>query len=298
MRGAYKWLELGGGAGILGADLKANPEIALVVHACDRYRLLFEGFEHFFNRNWPDARGINYYFMTEEIDYSSARFACVKTGRAEWSDRLRAGLERLREPFVIYLQEDMWLNRPVDAALLDGLLAFTLAENPALLKLHSSEVYRTKPTGKIFGGLRLAELDNRHSKFLMSHQASIWRREFLISQLWKNEHPWRNERKGTKRLKRLGVPIFQIDLFAENGKPAINDNPSAELRSEYQAVSVNGALNANAQPFIAELSASPDAALSEYGRRLHHHFVNGLTHDGLPRPKKPGFIKKYFSFLR
>lgn len=273
-------------------------EIALVVHACDRYRLLFDGFSHFFHQHWPATNRIQCYFLTEEMDYPSPGFTNLKTGRAEWSDRLRMGLEQLAEPFVIYLQEDMWFNRPVPGPLLAELLDFTLAEKPQLLKLHSSEVYHTQPTEKVFGGLRLARVDNQKSKFLMSHQASIWQREFLISQLAVGEHPWRNERKATKRMRRLNPPIFQIDLFAENGKPALNDNPSAAARSEYQAVSVNGMLNTNALPFITELLAAPAAPLRAYGRRLQHHFDQRLTHDGLPPPKKPGFMKKYLSFFR
>jgi hypothetical protein len=131
----------------------------------------------------------------------------------------------------------------------------------------------------------------------MSHQPSVWNREFFISQLNRNEHPWRNERAATRRLKKLDPPLYQIDLLAENGKPPINDNVSNEFRSEYQSVSVNGRLNANARPFIGELMKSDDPDLSAYGRRLQHHFVHQITHDGLPPPKKTGAFKKYFSFL-
>ncbi len=270
--------------------------MALVVHACDRYQILFQGFEHFFRQYWPDLAGVNLYFLTEVIDHPSARFTNLKTGKGEWSDRLRVGLQQLAEPFVIYLQEDMWFNRPVNISVLTEVLDYAVAEKLPLLKLHSSEVYHTHSAGKIIGGLQLARLDNRASKYLMSHQPSIWNREFLISQLSKNEHPWRNERKGTKRLKYLNLPLYQIDLLAENGKPAINENVSVEFRSEYQSISVNGMLHDNALPFIEELMKSSDQEASVYGRRLQHNFANRLTHDGLPKPKKAGFMKTFFSF--
>jgi hypothetical protein len=283
---------------------KAEPlkneknEIALVVHACDRYRMLFKGFEYFFKKNWPAVKGINFYFLTEDIDYHSDLFANIKTGQAEWSDRLRAGLQQLSEPLVIYMQEDMWFKKPVDEKILKEILDFVMAENPLLLKLHSSEVYQTHPTGKIFGGLLLSRLSNQASKYLMSHQVSIWNRKFLVSQLLRNEHPWRNERKATKRLKKLDLPLYQIDLLAENGKPAVNKNISNAFRSEYQTVSVNGTLNDNALPFIEELVASDDGELSAYGNQLKHNFSHRLTHDGLPRPRRVGFIKKIFHFSR
>lgn len=268
------------------------------MHACDRYEILFKGFKHFFKKYWPEMDGINLYFFTENIPYHSTLFKNIKTGKAEWSDRLRVGLQQLSEPFVIYLQEDMWFNQPVNKKILDETLDFTIAEELLLLKLHSSEVYQTSPTGKIIGGLQVAKLDNAASKFLMSHQPSIWNREFFASQLSKNEHPWRNERKATKRMKKLDPPIYQIDLLAENGKPAINGNVSNEFRSEYQSVSVNGMLNNNSLSFIEELMNSDDKELSAYGSRLQHNFVHQVTHDGLPKPKKTSVLKKCFSFLR
>jgi hypothetical protein len=159
-------------------------------------------------------------------------------------------------------------------------------------------VYQTNPTGKIIGGLQVARLDNAASKYLMSHQPSIWNREFFISQLPKNEHPWRNERKATRRMKKLDSPLYQIDLLAENGKPAINGNVSNEFRSEYQSVSVNGMLNDNSLPFIKELINSDDKDLIAYGSRLQHNFTRQVTHDGLPKPKKTSALKKCFSFFR
>ncbi len=268
------------------------------MHACDRYELLFKGFEHFFKKCWPQTERINFYFFTENLHYDSALFKNIKTGKAEWSDRLRVGLEQLAEPLVIYLQEDMWFNQPVNEKILDEVLDFAIAEGLLLLKLHSSEVYQTHPIRKIIGGLQVAKLDNGASKYLMSHQPSIWNREFLVSQLLKNEHPWRNERKATKRMRKLDPPLYQIDLLAENGKPAINSNVSDELRSEYQSVSVNGMLHDNSLPFIKELINSGDPELRGYGGRLQHNFLNQVTHDGLPKPKKSGVLKKCFSFLR
>jgi len=129
----------------------------------------------------------------------------------------------------------------------------------------------------------------------MSHQISLWDRNFLISQLPQNEHPWRHERKGSKRLKALGIPIYQIDLFAENGKPSIYKNEDESYRSEYQTISLNGMLNDNVVPFITEMIESNDLGIREYGKKLLNNYENGVTHDGLPKPRKVGLIKKIFS---
>jgi hypothetical protein len=276
---------------------QTTAKAALVVHACDRYQLLFRGFEYFFKQHWPDLESIHLYFLTEEIDHPSERFTNLKTGKAEWSVRLRVGLQQLSEPLVIYMQEDMWLIRPVDKNVLGEVVNFASAENLRLLKLNSSNVYRTRPTGKVISGLAVSQLGN-DAKYLMSHQPSVWNREFLLTQLTRSESPWRHESMGTKRLRKLNLPIYQIDLLAENGHPSVNDNPSDGCRGEYRTISFNGILNGHVGPFLKELMKSADPEIIAYAQRLQHNFINQLTHDGLPRPKKPRFWKRVFSFGR
>lgn len=130
----------------------------------------------------------------------------------------------------------------------------------------------------------------------MSHQVTIWEKEYLIQQLRKGEHPWRNERKGTKRLKALNPEIFHIDYFAENGTPAINKNDNPILRSEYQAASINGMLHGNVPPFVTELAASEH--LKNYAATLQYNFENGITHDGKPKPRKVDIFKRIKNWIK
>lgn len=271
----------------------AERTIAIVVHACDRYELLYKGFSHFFSRHWPtDTRISGYYFLTEEKTYDQPPFKNIKTGKGEWSDRLKRGLEQIPEPYVLYLQEDMWLTADVPAGTLNKIVDFTLAKKPLLFKLNSSEVFKTKPTDTLFNGLRLSVLDNKQSEYLMSHQASVWDKDFLMQQLAPGEHPWRNERKGTKRLRKLNPEIYHIDLLSENKKPPINNNDSNAAMGGYMTVSVNASLNEFSPPFIAALRDSGDKELITYAAKLHHNYTHQLTHDGKEKPRKEGIIKK------
>lgn len=264
--------------------------IAVVVHACDRYELLFEGFLHFFCQHWPVNTNISaYYFLTEEKDLQSNLFRNIKTGKGEWSDRLRKGLEQIPEPYILYLQEDMWLTKDIAAQTLNKIIDFTLKYQPLLFKLNSSEVFKTKPTDTIFDGLRVSLLDNKASEYLMSHQASIWNKAFLMEQLAPKEHPWRNERKGTKRLRKLNPAIYHIDLLSENGKLPINMNAPDARFGGYMTISVNASLNEYAPPFIEKLK---QAGKTAYASKLEYNLAHQLTHDGKPKPRKESSIKK------
>jgi hypothetical protein len=275
-----------------------NRNIALIVHSCDRYELLYKGFDFFFSKYWDFGIECNYYFATEEKTATINGFENVRSGKGEWADRLAFLLkEKISEKYVLYFQEDMWLNKEVNARFFNQLFELTLKNNWQQVKLHSSEVYNTIATDYFIEGFQLSKIDNKTSDFLMSHQVTLWNKDFLLKQLYKKEHPWRNERNGTKRLKKLNPEIFHIDYFAENGKKEINKNVNPILRSEYQTVSINAALNSNIEAYIKELM-NGNIEHQNYALKLEENYRNNLTHDGKPQPRKVGIFKRAKNWLR
>lgn len=264
--------------------------IALIVHTCDRYELLFKGFEYFFLKNWNFEIPVTYYFATEELSVDIKHFKNIKSGKGEWSNRLVNLLDQIEEDYVIYFQEDMWLNKPVDKEVFTDLFEKTLANKWPLVKLNSSDVFKTTATNTFIKGFNVSKLNNRKSNFLMSHQVSLWNKAFFRQQLKPNEHPWRNERKGTKRLRKLNPEIFHMDYFAENGNAAINENLADITRSEYQSVSFNATLHHNAVPFLEELKSV--GHLPSYTDQLIYNYSHQITHDGKPKPLKKDIFKR------
>jgi hypothetical protein len=273
-----------------------QTQVALIVHTCDRYQLLYKGFEYFFRKNWPMDIHIKYYFATEEADACLTGFENIKSGKGEWTDRLRKLLDQIDEEYIIYFQEDMWLSKPVSRAFFDQLINVTLRNNWKQVKLNSSDVFTTEKTNQFIEGFNVARLNTEKSKYLMSHQVTLWNKLFLKAQLKPNEHPWRNERLGTKRLRKLNPEIYHIDYFAENGHATINQNSSDILPSEYSTISSNATLNESALPFVKELQGIP--ALETYAALLNDHYERKLTHDGKPKPLKKDVFKQVKDFFK
>jgi hypothetical protein len=271
---------------------------ALLVHACDRYELLYKGFQYFFNKYWDFKLPCTYYFATEEKKVDLDGFVNILSGRGEWSDRLRILLEKIPQNYIIYLQEDMWFNAAIDAEFFQQLFNLITTNNWKQVKLHCSSVYTTKATDIYIKGFNVAIIDNKKSGFLMSHQITIWDKQFLISLLKPKEHPWRNERRATKRMKKINPQIFHIDYFAENGHDSINSNLESIVRSGYHSISVNGTLNDNVQPFIYALLEESNQPIKEYGHKLKYHFERQLTHDGLKKPRKVDVFKRIKNWLQ
>ncbi len=271
---------------------------AVLVHTCDRYQFLYPGFHYFFSQHWDFNTQCNYYFATEELAVDLPHFNNIQSGKGEWADRLRYLLQNvIKEQYIIYFQEDMWLTRPVSSSFFNQLFDLINQQQWKQVKLTSSDVYQTKLTNHYIDGFNIAKLDNEASGFLMSHQVTVWDKDYLITQLHKGEHPWRNERKGTKRLKKLNPDIYQVDYFAENGHPPINNNRPEAERSEYFTISGNSMLQGNVIPYIEKLQLAGSAQQS-YAKELLNHYNNQLTHDGQPKPRKEDIFKRIKKFFK
>ena len=271
-------------------------KVALLVHSCDRYELLYKGFQIFFSKYWDFSIPCSYYFATEEKKVHVEGFQNIQSGKGQWSDRLSALLKKIPQDYILYFQEDMWLDKGVNPIFFDRLFELSITKDWKQVKLHSSEVYKTKATSFFAEGFNISKLDNAASEFLMSHQVTLWNKNFLSAQLLKGEHPWRNERRGTKRLKKLNPKIFHADYFAENGKPEINTNNNPVKRSEYYTISVNATLTSSILPFITFLNKGNEEE-KEYAGKLLFHYQNQITHDGKPKPRKEDIFKKFKKWI-
>jgi len=275
-----------------------TKRVALLIHCSDRYELLFRGFHYFFSKYWDYSIPCTYYFATEEKDIPFPEFKNIKSGKGEWSTRLKILLEeKIEEEYILYFQEDMWLNKKVNAAFFEELFNLTIKNKWNQVKLHSSGVYKTIETRYFIEGFNVAEVDNKNSKFLMSHQVTLWQKGYLLTQLLENESPWLNETLATKRLKELNPEIIHIDYFAENGGSEINKNKNPIGRSEYQAISVNSCFYHTIRPYIQELMQG-DKERKKYARKLRHHYIFQITHDGSARPRKESMFMDFKIWLK
>ncbi len=218
----------------------------------------------------------------------------MKSGYGEWTDRLKLVLDQIDEECIIFIQEDMWFSKKMPEYVLEPIINYVTSNELKLVKLHSIDVYKTEQLEVDFNGYKLSRVIKNESDFLMSHQISIWNKKFLYAQLKNNEHPWRNERRGTKRLKKVKDEIYQIDLISENESEAINENSPKIEPGEYLTISVNACIYPKVEKLIPELSQS----LPEYAEQITFHMNNNITHDEKEKPRKDDFFKKMKNKMR
>jgi hypothetical protein len=166
--------------------------LSLLVHTFNDYQQFWRGSIDSVSEFVPDIP--KYYGTDTEGHYETdfKDFKVLYSGIGSWSDRLSRLLHKIPTDYVLYMQEDHWLKqKPPELTELMQIVT----END-LFRLQISEINH-------FYTLKKAE--NLHffepkSKYLVSHQPSIWKKSFLLQQIKFNEDPWINEYEGTKRL--------------------------------------------------------------------------------------------------
>jgi hypothetical protein len=277
---------------------KEEINVALLVHSCDRYEFLHKGFYYFFSMFWNYDIPVKCYISTEEKDTVIPGFENIKSGKGAWADRYRYLLtEKIKEDYILFFQEDMWLTKKANSTFFKELFEMMFEKKWKMIKLHSSDVYKTTATLNFIEGFNLTTVDIEDSKFLFSHQVTLYDKEFLLGQLLKNEQPWENEMKASERLKHVKPEIIHVDYFAQNGNAEINKNKNPVGRSEYQGVSYNSTLHHNVRPFIKTLMQG-NVEQKEYAKKLSHHYLFDLTHDGKSRPQKESLLLNFKIWLK
>jgi len=163
--------------------------LSLLVHSFDGYAHLWPGYYKAFRENW-NLEGYKCYFGSDIPTENTVGppFKMLYSGPGEWSDRLRRLLEQIPSDYVLYMQEDHWpTQKPPDLA---ELCRIVMKYGLFRLQISPKASFYTLD-GMVF---------EPNSKYLVSHQPSIWRKSFLMDCLKSGETPWVNEYRGTLRL--------------------------------------------------------------------------------------------------
>lgn len=174
-----------------------QKSLAVVIQTCDKYSFCWEGWNYYFQKYWDFSNNCKVYFLNEEKEINFPSIIHAPTGKGEWSDRLRKGLESIPEQYILYMQEDFWLSMSIDILHYFRLFkhlsmdALRIGKDNKKFFLYKTFYAKNIPLNKF----------SKRSRFLLCHQACIWDKNFFLSCLEKNENPWINEFAGTKRIR-------------------------------------------------------------------------------------------------
>lgn len=154
---------------------------------------------HGFDRYWPDGpKAIH--LITNRLAFAHPRVSVFATGTDHgWARNLRMALTVAPQPFVLYMQEDYWIDRVVDTALIDSYVDHFRHDRLDYLRL-----VPVPPGDEHCGFDNRIRLLKPEAPYRTSLQAALWRKKVLLEVLRDDESPWNFEHVGNDRSRRYG----------------------------------------------------------------------------------------------
>lgn len=187
-------------------------KIILLIHTGDGSQWVWPHWHRYWLANWRGGKEIETVWLSELAQPGFAGVQSIQAGTRPWSRQLIIGLRKIDAKYVIYHHEDYFITEPADTKKLLGFADLMDQHNMNLLKICGDWMgYVDQQNLPTDSGIRYGQetiwLYNNNSQYLVSHQSSIWNREFLISTLIPWETPWQHELNGTDRLRNRNVPL-------------------------------------------------------------------------------------------
>ena len=214
-------------------------DVTLLVNSCDGFADCWDPFFTLLRAHWPECDWpivLNTETRTYEhpgLQIQCSRVAAHSEGRLTWSECLMRCLEDLDTPFVLYLQEDFFLEAPVrvDAlATLVDLMRDGLADVIRIMECGGSGPWRPGPHPALW------EVDP-HATYRIALQAALWRRDVLLRQLRRHESPWQLEVFGSGRARRRSgerVMCVNRDVFHGPGREILPYTPTGIVKGRWE----------------------------------------------------------------
>jgi hypothetical protein len=194
---------------------KDHPDLAIFINTSDGFNDCWDPFFTLWRTNAGELTSLPIYLNTERVTYLSGDLSIVptcvwaerETERPTWSTCLQRGLEVVEQTYVLYMQEDYFITRPVRC---DWVFR---AKN--LLDSHPNvDVVYLNKFGPIFSAGPAVEdgfvTVPRNSKYLVSTQAAIWRKNSLQMHARGWENAWMFEKFGSWRAMRSNKTFVSV----------------------------------------------------------------------------------------
>jgi len=261
----------------------AFNDLTILVNTSDSFEDCWAPFFKLFKTFWPDCR-YALVLNTEHKDYEvpglplrCSRVAAGENRRLTWSECLMRCLDQIETPYVLYLQEDYFLDGPVRLELFEQLLQ--------VMRAGQADVLRIMECG---GSGPWHATDNplvwrvdQQADYRITMQAALWRREVLRRQLRRHESPWQLEVFGSARARRCRderVLCVNRDLLHGPGREVLPYTPTGVVKGQWE------------RQVVVDLFARHGIEM-DFSRR-------GFYDRQAPRPAKGALTKRAWDRLR
>lgn len=190
---------------------------SILINTCDKFEDCWDPFFKLWSLYWKDCTG-KIYLNTEYKGYSypgldiTAIKGCEKhhipkNKRATWSQCLKWALEEMDTDIVLYMQEDYFLNAPVNTNLFNRYLEL-ITNEPLMHCLHLSPA-----AGGSGGSSQYEHIDvmKKKYRYRVGCQAALWKRDILLSYIKERESAWDFEEFASERARYIPHNFYLLN---------------------------------------------------------------------------------------
>jgi hypothetical protein len=179
-----------------------TPEYPVILHTCDKYERFWNHWYFFFRKYESGVSKV--YFLTEEKEpVFSDEVTVIKTGGGPWGKRLLTAFEQISEPYVYYMQEDFWASQAFNPSIY--VPTFFQYRMDALRITNRSPLYSLDTVNGLLYRFK------QKSDYLMTHQFSLWKRDYFLRWIRAEDEPWENEMEQSVKIANTKHAIYLID---------------------------------------------------------------------------------------
>ena len=258
-------------------------DLTILVNTSDGFEDCWPAFFQLFRTYWPDCpypivlNTEKKFFTWPGVDIRSACVSKDSDRRLTWSECLVRCLDSIDTPYVLYLQEDFFLEAPVNATMIDRFLD--------VMRAGQADVIRIMECGGS-GPWKPSEhqdlwVVDQQARYRIALQAALWKTSVLRSYLKMHESPWQLEVFGSRRARRRRnerVLCVNRDLYHGQSK---------EIFPYFPTGVVSGMWDRRA---VVDLFARQGIAM-DFSKR-------GFIDERIKLPKKPPLIKRLVDRVR
>jgi hypothetical protein len=182
--------------------ISPKSSFTVLVNSSDGFEDCWSPFFTLLKKYWPEYESpILLNTEKKQYDHDGLNIQCTKVqgnreSRLTWSECLMAALSRVETPLVLYMQEDYFIEYPVDDQRVSE-LATLMLESPEIKHIGLTH-FGSAPPFEPTSDERLWSI-SQGSRYRISTQAGLWRKEALLAALLPWESGWMFEIFGTMR---------------------------------------------------------------------------------------------------
>jgi len=181
---------------------KTEIDLGVFIASCDRYSDLWEPFFYFFRKYWSDCP-FPVYLMSNTNRHCLG--IPIQVQGSCWSEEMRNALLLFPHQYLLYFQDDYFLNRKVNNQDLERILDVLCEYRPAYFRLFP---HRGPKEGVLLDDD--IQYLNKDELFSCSLQVAIWEKKSLLELLNKVENIWQFELNAGQRAIKLSAPFLSV----------------------------------------------------------------------------------------